>query len=139
LDVGGDAAVVAAALEGDGEVVELAVVLNKSFRGLRLETRWKVRPRGLGSQALDGEVGEAQRFGLGVVFELEVSSSEGEDVVLVLALLELCSLFLSRDPNAFHPVLGMFGGEDKTADHAEENWSREGVGLSFDNSANGSG
>jgi hypothetical protein len=59
LDVGGDAAVVAAALEGDGEIVELPVVLNKSFRGLRLETRWNVLPQGLGGQASDGEVGKA--------------------------------------------------------------------------------
>jgi hypothetical protein len=59
LDVGGNAAVVAAALEGDGKVVELPIVLDKSFRGFRLETCWKIRPRGLGGKALDGEVGEA--------------------------------------------------------------------------------
>jgi hypothetical protein len=58
LDVGGDAAVIAATLEGDGEVVELPVVFNKSVGGLRLETRQKVRPWGLGGQALDGEVGK---------------------------------------------------------------------------------
>jgi hypothetical protein len=139
LDVGGDAAVVAAALEGDGEVVELPIVFNKSVGGLRLETRRKIRPRGLGGQVSDGEVGKAQGLGLGVVLELEVPGPEGEDVALVLALLELHSLFFSRDPNGFHPVLGVLGGEDKTADHAEENWSCEGVGLSLDDSANGSG
>jgi hypothetical protein len=106
LDEGGDAAVVAAALEGDGEVVELPVVFNKSFRGLRLETHWKIRPWWLGGQASDGEVGEAEGFGLGIAFELEVPGPEGEDVVLVFALLELCGLLFGRNPNGFHLVFG---------------------------------
>ena len=76
---------------------------------------------------------------MGIVLELEVPGSEGEDVVLVFAPLELHGLLFGRKPNGFHPVFGVLGGEDKTADHAEENWSCEGVGLSFDNSANGSG
>jgi hypothetical protein len=139
LDVGGDAVVIAAALEGDGEVVELPVVLNKSVRGLRLETCQKVRPRGLGGQASDGEVGKVQGLGLGVMLELEVPGPEGEDIALVLALLELHSLFFGHNPNSFHPVFGALGSEDETADHAEENWRCEGVGLSFNNSANSSG
>jgi hypothetical protein len=132
-------AVIAAALEGDGEIVELPVVFNKSGRGLRLETRQKVCPRGLGGQASDGEVGEAEGLGLGVMFELEVPGPEGEDVVFVFAPHKLHSLFFGHNPNSFHPVFGALGGEDETADHAEENWSCEGMGLSFDNSANGSG
>ena len=48
LDVGGDAVVIATALEGDGEVVELAVVFNKSCRGLRLDTRWNILPARVG-------------------------------------------------------------------------------------------
>jgi hypothetical protein len=139
LDVGGDAAVVAAALDGDGEVVELAVVLDKARRGFRLDTLVNILPRGLAGQAADGEVGETEGFGLGLAVKLEGSGAEGEDVALVLTLLKFRSLFFGRDPNGFHPVLGALGGDDETADHAEENWSREGVGLSFDDSANGSG
>ena len=139
LDVGGDAAVVAAALEGDGEVVELAVVLDKARRGFRLDTLVNIRPRGLADQVADGEVGDAEGFGLGITLELEGPGTEGKDIALVLTLLEFRGLFLGRDPNGFHPVLGALGGDDETVDHAEENWSREGVGLSFDNSANGSG
>jgi hypothetical protein len=82
-----------------------------------------IRPRGLVGQAADGKVGETQGLSLGVAFELEGPGSDGEDVVLVLALLELLSLFFGRDPNGFHPVFGTLGGEDETADHAEENWS----------------
>jgi hypothetical protein len=63
LDVGGDAAVVAAALEGDGEIMELAVVLDKARRGFRLDTLVNILPRGLTGQAADGEVGEAESFG----------------------------------------------------------------------------
>jgi hypothetical protein len=134
LDVGGDVAVIAATLDGDGEVVELAVILDKARRGFRLDTLLNIRPRGLVGQLADGEVGEVEGLGLGVAFELEGPGPEGEDVTLVLTLLKLCGLLFGHDPNGFHPVLGMLGGEDKTADHAEENWSREGVGLSFDNS-----
>ena len=73
------------------------------------------------------------------MLELEVPGPEGEDVVLVLALLELHSLFFGRDLNGLHPVFSVLGGKDETADHAEENWSCEGVGLSFDDSTNGLG
>jgi hypothetical protein len=139
LDVGGDAAVVAAALEGDGEVVELAVVFDEACRGFRLDTLVNICPCGLVGQVADGEVGEAQGLCLGVALELEGPGSKGEDIALVFALLELRGLLFGRNPNGFHPVLGALGGEDETTDHAEENWSREGVGLSLDKSANGSG
>jgi hypothetical protein len=139
LDVGGDAAVVGASLEGDGEVVELAVILDKTGRGFRLNTLRSVCPCRLAGQAADGKVSKTEGLSLGIAFELEGPGTEGEDVSLVLACLELVSLFFGRDPNGFHPVLGALGSEDETADHAEENWSREGVGLSLDESANGSG
>ena len=82
MDIGGDAAVVAAALEGDGEVVELAVVLDKARRGFRLDTLVNILPRGLVGQVADGEVGDAEGFGLGIALELEgsvISSASGTE------------------------------------------------------------
>jgi hypothetical protein len=99
LDVGGDAAVVGAGLEGDGEVVELAVILDKAGRGFRLNTLRSVCPCGLAGQAADGEVGEAEGLSLGVALELEGPGAEGEDVTLVFTLLELFGLLFGRNPN----------------------------------------
>jgi hypothetical protein len=82
LDVGGDAAVVAAALEGDGEVMELAIVLDKARRGFRLDTLVNICPRWLVGQVADGEVGDAEGFGLGIALELEgsvISSASGTE------------------------------------------------------------
>jgi hypothetical protein len=62
---------------------------------------------------------------------------ESWDHVIPASLSVRKTLHLS--PSQRRSLSGALGSEDETTDHAEENWSREGVGLSFDNSANGSG